>query len=172
MVELLRVRLRDLLYRTRGRDWDYGFLLQPEPLLGEGWYAIHRRIFANLEPGLAPALLRGALGIGTGHAFFATAFVDPRRRDYQERPIAHYLTWIGQTAEDAPGLSFGPALVDALEPALSSVFELSPDSVRRGETKALDTLIRNRFRAELPGSELTIECSPGEPIHWLGTIAP
>ena len=28
--------LSDVLYRTRGRDWDYGFLLQPEPLLGEG----------------------------------------------------------------------------------------------------------------------------------------
>ena len=28
MADRLRVSLRDILYRTRGRDWDYGFLLQ------------------------------------------------------------------------------------------------------------------------------------------------
>ena len=172
MAEQLRIRLGEVLYRTRGRDWDYGFLLQPAPLLGEGWYALHRRIFANLEPGLSPLLLRGALGIGTGHAFFATAFVDPQRRDYQDRPIAHYLTCLGAAAEAAPGLSFAPGLVEALRPALDSVFELSAEAMRRGETKPLDALVRERFQSALALSELTVPCAPDAPLRWLGTIAP
>jgi hypothetical protein len=172
MVEQLRFRLSDLLYRTRGRDWDYGFLLQPAPLLGEGWYAIHRRIFANLEPRQSPVLLRGALGIGTGHPFLATAFVDAQRRDYQDRPVAHYLTWLGAPAEAAPGWSFGPGLVEALRPALDSVFELSAESILRGESKPLDTVVRERFQSTLALSELTVPCTQDAQIRWLGTLAP
>src|SRR6187399_1909662 len=137
MAETLTLRLRDVLYRTRGHDWDYAFLLQPEPLLGEGWYALHRRIFANVEPSEAPVLLRGALAIGPGRPFFATAFTDARRRDYQARPIAHYIAWFGPAAESAPGASFGHGLVEALSTALDSVFDLAPDALKRGETKPL-----------------------------------
>ena len=72
MSEALSLRLGDVLYRTRGHDWDYAFLLQPEPLLSEGWYTLHRRIFANVEPSETPVLLRGQLAIGTGQPFFAT----------------------------------------------------------------------------------------------------
>lgn len=172
MAETLTLRLRDVLYRTRGHDWDYAFLLQPEPLLGEGWYALHRRIFANVEPGAAPVLLRGALGIGGGHPFFATAFTDAQRRDYQDRPIAHYIAWFGAAAESAPGQSFGPALVQALAVALDSVFELAPEAVQRGETKALDALLRARFRAALPTAEVSVTCEPSRELRWLGTVAP
>jgi hypothetical protein len=173
MNEHLTLRIGELLYRTRGHDWDYAFLLQPEPLLSEGWYTLHRRIFANVEPSPAPVLLRGALGIGVGHAFFATAFTDPKRCDYQARPVAHYLAWLGKAAEDAPGWSFGPGLVDALGAALDAIFDLDPEALKRGETKALDTLLRARFRAALPSSgEVTAACVPSNAIHWLGTIAP
>ncbi len=105
MADTLRLRLNELLYRSRGRDWDYVFLLQPPPLIGEGWYSLHRRIFSNVEPSAAPVLLRGSLGVGTGQPFLATAFTDSARRDYQSRPVAHYLTWLGKSAEAAPGCS-------------------------------------------------------------------
>lgn len=173
MAERLRVSLRDVLYRTRGRDWDYCFLLQPPPILGEGWYALHRRIFANVEPAPVPLLLRGALGVGTGHSFFATAFADATLRDYQDRPVAHYLIWLGPSAEAAPGLSFGPPLVQALSSALAQVFELNTESLRRGESKPLDTLLRERFQAALPCTEVVMQATTaGSPIRWLGTLAP
>jgi len=172
MTETLTLRLRDVLYRTRGHDWDYAFLLQPEPLLGEGWYALHRRIFANVEPTEAPLLLRGALAIGPGQPFFATAFTDARRRDYQARPIAHYIAWFGAAAESAPGASFGEGLVEALGTALDSVFNLAPDAVKRGETKALDALLRARFQAALSATEVSVKCEPSRSLRWLGTVAP
>jgi hypothetical protein len=160
------------LYRSRGRDWDYAFLLQPEPLLSEGWYALHRRIFSNVEPGAAPLLLRGALGVGTGEPFLACAFTDVRRRDNQSRPIAHYVTWLGKSAEAAPGCNFGPALIAALAPALDAVFDLAPELIRRGESKPLDALLQRRFSAALPASELELCCEPPAQLRWLGTIAP
>jgi hypothetical protein len=172
MAETLTLRVRDVLYRTRGHDWDYAFLLQPEPLLGEGWYALHRRIFANVEPSHTPLLLRGALGIGSGHPFFATTFTDARLRDYQARPIAHYIAWFGPAAEAAPGASFGEGLVAALGPALDAIFELRPDAVTRGETKPLDALLRQRFLAALPATELSVTCERARGIRWLGTLAP
>ncbi len=172
MAETLTLRLSDVLYRTRGHDWDYAFLLQPEPLLGEGWYALHRRIFANVEPTETPVLLRGALGIGVGQPFFATAFTDAKRRDYQARPIAHYIAWFGPAAESAPGVGFGEGLVAALGAALDSVFDLAPEAVKRGETKALDALLRARFQAALTEAEVSVTCEPVRVLHWLGTIAP
>jgi hypothetical protein len=171
MSETLSLRLRDVLYRTRGRDWDYSFLLQPVPLIGEGWYTLHRRIFANVEPERTPLLLRGALGIGTGQPFFATAFTDAERVDSQARPVAHYIVWLGAEAEAAPGLSFGPGLVQALSGALGAVFELAPEALRNGE-KPLDTLLRQRFQAALRSDQISVGCSSPNNVRWLGTIAP
>lgn len=171
MSDALSIRLRDVLYRTRGRDWDYAFLLQPAPLIGEGWYALHRRIFANVEPEPTPLLLRGALGIGTGQPFFATTFTDRERADSQGRPVAHYIAWLGTEAEAAPGLDFGPGLVQTLRGALDAVFELSPEAIRSGE-KPLDTLLRQRFLAALDADAVSAPCSPAASLRWLGTVAP
>lgn len=171
MSERLTLRLRDVLYRTRGRDWDYSFLLQPVPLISEGWYTLHRRIFANVEPDPQPVLLRGALGIGTGQPFFATAFTDATRVDSQARPVAHYIAWLGNDAEAAPGQSFGPGLVQALAGALDSIFELPPEALRSGE-KPLDTQLRQRFQAALTKDEVSVACAAPSAIRWLGTIAP
>lgn len=166
----LRIQLGELLYRTRGRDWDYAFLLQPEPVVVEGWYGIHRRIFSGVEPSATPSLLRGALGIGAGLPFFATAFSDGSRRDYQARPIAHYLTWLGRAAEESPGVSFGPGLVDALAPALDAVFELGPQLMRQGDDRPLDKLIRARFQAALQAQTFELAGAVGLPLRWLGTL--
>lgn len=171
MNDPLRVALGEVLYRSRGRHWDYAFLLHPEPLLREGWYTLHRRIFSNVEPSSVPLLLRGALGVGLGQPFLATAFTDAVRRDSQSRPIAHYLTWLGKSAEAAPGCSFGPQLVAALAPAIDAVFELTVERLRRGETKPLDALLQQRFSAALPARELELRGDPPGEIRWLGTIA-
>jgi hypothetical protein len=171
MTETLPINLREVLYRTRGLDWDYAFLLQPDPILAEGWYALHRRMFSNVEPGPTPLLLRGELGIGTGHPFFATAFTDAARTDYQGRPVAHYLAWLGKSAEAAPGWSYGPGLIDALGSALDAVFNLAPAALKQGQTKPLDVLLRQRFLATVPGPQLLVPCTESDRVHWLGTIS-
>jgi hypothetical protein len=168
----LTISLGDVLYRTRGRDWDYAFLLQPRPLLSEGWYTLHRRIFSGVEPSEEPVLLRGELGVGLGQPFFATAFVDGARRDSQERPVAHYLAWLGKAAEAAPGVSFGPGLVSELAPALDAVFELGPGALGRGDERPLDALLRARFLAALPARDVAVCATQSATLRWLGTISP
>jgi hypothetical protein len=171
MTESLSLRLADVLYRTRGRDWDYGFVLQPKPLLREGWYALHRRIFANVEPMRSPLSLRGSLAVQTGQPFFATVFTDAERRDSQGRPVAHYVTWLGPAAESAPGRSFGEPFVAALKPALDAIFELSPAAVQQGQDRPLDALLRARFGAALTMASVSLQCPDTSPIRWLGTLA-
>ncbi len=170
MTEQLTLQRADLLYRTRGRDWDYCFLLQPAPLLSEGWYTLHRRIFLNVEPEPSPVLLRGALGVGTAQPFLATTFTDRARRDSQGRPVAHYLTWLGRDAERAPGHDFGPALVARLASAIDAVFDLQPARLLFGDQRALDSLLAERFRALVPAAELTVTCGRGVAVRWLGTL--
>jgi hypothetical protein len=166
----LSIAAGDLLFRTRGRSWDYAFVLQPEPLLGEGWYALHRRIFKNVEPESRPLLLRGTLGIGVGHPFLATAFTDAARADAQGRPVAHYFTWLGSDTAGAPDIHFGSALVRALAPALDAVFELEPEALRC-EHQPLDAVLRQRFREALPRSHFSFEGS-GKALaaRWLGVV--
>ena len=156
-----------MLYRTRGHDWDYAFLLQPERLLGEGWYTLHRRIFANVEPNETPVFLRGELGIGTGRPFFATAFTDPARRDYQARPIAHYVTWFGKAAEEAPGWSFGPGLVGALAPR-STRCSACPRRALAGRNQGRS--IRCSVRAFWPRCRPECTCQL-HALRWLATCA-
>ncbi len=167
----LHLKVKDLLYRTRGRDWDYAFLLQPAPLLSEGWYTIHRRIFANVEPTPEPLLLRGTLAIGQGHPFFASAFTDQERRDHQGRPVAHYLVWFARAGDPSPDGDFGAPLLTALSAALAAVFELVPQQLLRGQTAALDSLLRDRFAQALGSSELTLALRDRSEARWLGTVA-
>jgi len=169
MAEALTLRTSELLYRTRGRDWDYCFLLQPPPLVSEGWYGLHRRIYAGVEPNQVPLVLRGALAVGLGEPFVATAFVDDTRRDDQGRPIAHYVTWLGRSAENAPGLSFGPPLIRALHAAVDEVFDISGRALSSGDQVPLDALLRQRFERALPERELTLQADDA-PVVWRGTI--
>ena len=170
MLDALNIRLADVLYRTRGLDWDYAFLLHPEPLLREGWYRLYRRMFAGVEPGPEPILLRGRLGVGLGRAFFATAFTDAERRDDQGRAVAHYFAWLGPAAERAPDLSFGPALAATLAPALDAIWKLPPDLARSAGAAPLDRALRLRFAAALPSAELHVSALPTSAVRWLDTI--
>lgn len=171
MLDALDIRLADVLYRTRGSDWDYAFVLHPEPLLREGWYRLYRRMFAGVEPGTDPVLLRGSLGVGLGRAFFATAFADAERRDDQGRSIAHYFAWLGPAAERAPDLSFGPALAAALSPALDAIWKLAPGLTRSSDAQPLDRALRAKFAAALPTAVVHVSALKSAPVRWLNTIA-
>jgi hypothetical protein len=149
---VLRIPLTRVLYRTRGRHFDYTFLMQPDPLIGEGWYAIHRSIFARVEPALSPWRARGVLPVSIGYDYLATAFADAQRRDSQGRPIAHYLVWLDDRAAVAAGdPNFGPALIDDLAPAIEAVFDLDPRDLEAHTARPLDVQLRQRFRDALGG---------------------
>lgn len=95
----MRIDLDSILWRTRGREWDYSFVLRPTHPHIETWYDFHTDVFAWTTPGTAPSVTGGFLSLGDGDEvpFIATSFQDSMLRDAVGRPIAHYLIWFPNT---------------------------------------------------------------------------
>lgn len=105
------MNLKYVLWRTRGYNWDYDFVLEPESPSSGGWYLIHRSVFGGVTPTMKPTYVRGTL-VDTGAEsvpFVGAAFLDPSRRDAHGRPVAHYVMWfrVGETFNEV--LSGTPA---------------------------------------------------------------
>ncbi len=94
----VQLKLEHLLWRTRGRHWDYLFLVEPHARYGQGWYSLHKEVFADSEP--RPEGERYVLGELLDEqsrqrmVFVGTVFLDDHRRDAFGRPIAHYMVWL------------------------------------------------------------------------------
>lgn len=90
----MKVDLKNVLWRTRGRHWDYSFVLCPSTLKEENWYDFHAQVFARCTPGRTPYSVGGTLvSDSTQVPFVATIFLDEVRSDSAERPIANYIVW-------------------------------------------------------------------------------
>jgi hypothetical protein len=96
----LRIDLDSVLWRTRGRTWDYGFVLRPVHPHVETWYDFHADAFSGAAPGTSPISVGGVLLTVDGEkvSFVATAFQDAILKDAAERPVAHYLVWFPSLA--------------------------------------------------------------------------
>jgi hypothetical protein len=92
-----RVDRADLLWRTRGRRWDYEFISRPSRPWADESYAVTRALFTG-SAGVAPTNLAGRI---EGEPFLACSVLDPERLDEFDRPIQHYLVWL------APPEAFG-----------------------------------------------------------------
>lgn len=93
----IQLRLEHLLWRTRGRHWDYLFLLAPSARYGHGWYSLHKEIFADFEPSILERYVVGELldqQSLQNLVFVGTVFLDDSRRDALGRPVAHYMVWL------------------------------------------------------------------------------
>lgn len=93
----VEINLENVLWRTRGRLWDYTFVLHPLYPSAVNWYDVHSKVFAGLTPAAVPVSRGGVVVDGEEeHPFVATAFLDPVHRDAAGRPVAHYLIWFLQ----------------------------------------------------------------------------
>lgn len=121
---VLEVDLHHVLWITRGKGWDYTFLLWPLlPRIADP-DGLRQRIFDGVRPGYVPQSITGR--VRDGHerrAYLATTFIDTVRRDDAGRPIIHHLVWFppdGDTREVAP-TDWGPQLVDAVRDPYDAV---------------------------------------------------
>jgi hypothetical protein len=92
-----RLSLEHFLWRTRGRNWDYLFLVEPHSRYSHDWYPLHKQIFADSEPRLVERYVVGELSDQQSQpplVFVATVFLDDRRKDAHGRPVAHYMVWL------------------------------------------------------------------------------
>lgn len=96
------VDLQRLLWRTRGRTWDYCFVLQPVQLHINSFYQLHFEAFSGTKPEATPRTWGGVLiGEESKLRFVATLFLDEDKVDTYDRPIAHYMVWFPTPGADA-----------------------------------------------------------------------
>lgn len=99
-----------LLWKTRGRHWDYEFISVPEVPPLPGWMNTLDEILGSADAH-AEQLLFGDLVVGNGgsadvsHAFAAIRFLDPERTDWTGRRVQHFGVWfLGAPVQEIPEL--------------------------------------------------------------------
>lgn len=123
------IDLDSVLWRTRGYEWDYSFILRPVHPHIETWYDFHADVFSETTPGATPSITGGFLRLGDGDEmpFVATSFQDPTLRDAAGRPIAHYLIWFpntpGRPTEYAVATNWGAQVISAFGEEWRSAFD-------------------------------------------------
>lgn len=128
----MEVDLGSVLWRTRGKEWDYRFVLTPDRPFLEDCYGFHVEAFAGRSPESERVIIGGTLlSEGYQHPFLATAFNDSSRRDAAGRPVAHYMIWFPDShASDAsiklPSLDWGTQVLEAMEADWTSAFDTGP----------------------------------------------
>lgn len=121
---VIEIDLHHVLWFTRGKGWDYTFLLWPLlPRIADP-DGLRERIFEGIKPGYLPHSITGRVRDGRERrGYLATAFVDPARRDDEGRAIVHRIVWFppdGNTHEVAPA-DWGPQLVAAMHEPYDAV---------------------------------------------------
>lgn len=84
-----------ILWRTRGRRWDYSFVVCPLLPVVTSLYDFYVQVFADAQPGDGPIHTGGwVYDDAAGRtAFVATTFYDERLADSTGRNVVHYMTW-------------------------------------------------------------------------------
>jgi hypothetical protein len=124
----MRIDLDSVLWRTRGRTWDYRFVLRPVHPHIETWYDFHGDAFSGASAARDPLNIGGILLTIDGDevCFVATTFQDPTLRDRAGRPVAHYFVWFPAIARGSPDLElpadWGPQVVQAFGDEWNTAF--------------------------------------------------
>lgn len=122
------VRHTEVLWRTRGRVWDYAFILKPSFRTEVNWYRFNTEAFADLNPTREEQYRAGYLD-GEEWCWVSAAFLDEHRKDGSGRPVAHYIVWFypvirrGKTKFSVPA-RWARQFVSALGPVLDAGFDL------------------------------------------------
>jgi len=80
----------DLLWRTRGRKWDYEFISRPRRDWQDRSYLVTTQVF-SAGAGRVP---RNIVGQVEGETYLACSVLDPDRTDEFGRPVQHYVLWL------------------------------------------------------------------------------
>ena len=86
----LMVLREDLLWRTRGRKWDYEFISRPRREWKDRSYLVTTQVF-SAGAGRVP---RNIVGQVEGETYLACSVLDPDRTDEFGRPVQHYVLWL------------------------------------------------------------------------------
>lgn len=157
-----------ILWRTRGRHWDYAFVRTPQRIRLDGWYEFHTQTFSGALPTNEP-LNRGFMAAINGRHIpcVCTAFQDMQRTDIAGRPISHFITWFPDQKSSRSGMvalpaEWGRQVVAWFDTEFQGIFDLANDKVGNAAqsdlwTHSAATAARTHQLA-LSGELITIRC--------------
>ena len=126
----MELDLKNVLLRTRGRNWGYSFVLRPQKPDIDSWYDVHVKVFEGRSLDSVPVNLGGILIDGIEkHVFVATAFADPVHRDDAGRPVANYIIWFPNVDLRSDSMlsvpnNWGSQVMTALQEACNKTFDM------------------------------------------------
>lgn len=167
---IIKIDTSRLLWRTRGRRWDYTFVTRPRGVEIAGWMNLFQHVFgssaAEGETRSKTGRLRRGWPGGVAFRYIAAAMTDPACKDFADRPIQHFFLYVLEEWQDERAFpeDWQEQLRAALAPSLAGIFQ---------EERGQDEL-PSQFSARLFSSfELPIEVAlrPGTPVAPLEEVA-
>lgn len=157
-----------ILWRTRGKHWDYAFVRTPRRVKLDGWYDFHTQTFSGALPTSQP-MNKGFIALVDGRHIpcVCTAFQDTDRVDIAGRPISHFITWFPDQASSKSGIvslpcDWGRQVVAWFDTTFQQVFELTQDNLSHSAYSNVQTrLAATAGRAQqiqLTGEAVPIPC--------------
>jgi hypothetical protein len=139
----VNVDLQHVLWRTRGRYWDYSFVLRPNFLSVSSWYDFHVKTFFGLAPNSVPQTRGGVLRQDSLEMpFIATTFEDKSHKDSSGRPAGHYLVWFPPQCTDLGEAiempaAWGAQIVASLIDTYDQTFDLTMEELKSDGNAAI-----------------------------------
>lgn len=143
----MHINCCSILWRTRGKFWDYTFLLSPVTPTRDSWYDVYTEIFSLLVPSEEPITRGGRLISASGsHIYLATTFKDNDRLDAVGRAVTHSIAYFLDNESvgdlntiDVPAY-WGRQFVAAFDAVYSKAFNLSDQEYRVLDNNYFKTL--------------------------------
>lgn len=107
-----------LLWRTRGKHWDFEFVSTPSHPNLDAWWSIFNQIFNEIQVDEQPKIYYGELILRQEEVrcYLAAACFDQYRKDWTGRRIQHFLVWFPNGIQSNPNPSI-ENLIPAVIPA-------------------------------------------------------
>jgi hypothetical protein len=174
---------KDLLWRTRGLNWDYKFVSLPAEPQAIPWWSVYNQVLGSRKPEEKPVLIYGQLVYGRffplfvqSRPFVATSYRDPKLQDKKGRAIAHDLIWVVDPSISLRDLktvlpeNWYEQILTILRPFFETdeVFRLSEDQI--GPKGSLYLGLENYLRTQVQqkaNAALLASTKPAPPERWV-----
>ncbi|MDF1862135.1 MAG: hypothetical protein P1U87_18105 [Verrucomicrobiales bacterium] len=118
------INTNELLWRTKGRSWEYCFLLVPE-MDQESWWAFYQQVRSELRGGADSSCTVGLfeLSNGTRRPFVASLYLDTKNVDASGRATEQFVSWFpnnGDVQGSNVPVNLAQSVSDHFRPILQS----------------------------------------------------
>uniref|UniRef100_A0ACD5GN38 Uncharacterized protein n=1 Tax=Desertifilum tharense IPPAS B-1220 TaxID=1781255 RepID=A0ACD5GN38_9CYAN len=146
-----------LLWKTRGKYWDFEFISNPSYPKLDSWWSKFQEVFNDDQVDEEPKIYYGEWNFDRGEVkqYLAAACFDAEREDWTRRRIQHFLIWFPDDIESAQGLkNFAPAdwhnqILAHLDSFFNAedIFDLSEEEISnlRSNGKKLGIFLKEQY---------------------------